>query len=238
VTGKRLTAREAVDRLVTLAQSTFTEDLSSREKESFDRLDNGMAAPPRSARLRWFIVGLSFAAIVAALPMVLALVHKPRHLSFTVTGGSPSVEDVDDPQAAGRIDFSDGSFVALDPSARAGVTDINNHGAHVHLECGEIRAKFVPAHGTLWSLDAGPYLVTAAESGFEVAWTPAERTMELWLRQGSVLIQGPFADPGIHVTAGQHFRASILTGQVAIDPLDRVEESDDATSAVRRKIGH
>jgi ferric-dicitrate binding protein FerR (iron transport regulator) len=228
LTGDRSTTSESVDRLVTLAQSTFTDDLSSNENEVFDRLAKGMHAPTRNPRLRWFALVLSFAAAVALATIAVGLVHRTRHLSFRVTGGSRSTEGADDPRTAGRIDFSDGSFVALQPSARASVTDIDDHGAHVHLERGELHTRFVRAKAARWVVDAGPYLVTVAGTTFDIAWTPAEQTMEVWVLDGSVVVKGPLADLGISIATGQHLRANLVTGRVLLDRIDRMEESSDA----------
>lgn len=231
MTGNRSTTSESVDRLVTLAQSTFSDDLSSRENEVFDRLARGIHPTTRNLRSGWFVLGLSFAAAVAVVAITLGLVHRTRHLSFRVTGGSPSTEGADDPRTAGRIDFSDGSFVALQPSARASVTDVDDHGARVHLERGELHGRFVRTKGARWVVDAGPYLAMVTGTTFDIAWTPSGQTMEVWVLDGAVVVKGPLADPGISIAAGQHLRANLVTGQVMLDRIDRAEESADATEA-------
>ncbi len=224
MTDNRSATSESVDRLVKLAQATFTDGLSSHENEVFDRLAKGMHAPTRNPRLRWFVLGLSFAAAVVLATIAVGLVHRTRHLSFRATGDGTSAEGADDPRTAGRIDFSDGSFVALQPSARASVTDIDDHGAHVHLERGELHTRFVRTKGARWVVDAGPYLVAVAGSTFDIAWTPTEQSMEVWVLDGSVVVKGPLADPEISIATGEHLRASLLTGQVLLDQIDRMEE--------------
>jgi ferric-dicitrate binding protein FerR (iron transport regulator) len=77
-------------------------------------------------------------------------------------------------------------------------------------------------------VDAGPYLVTVAGTTFDIAWTPAEQTMEVWVLDGSVVVKGPLADLGISIATGQHLRANLVTGRVLLDRIDRMEESSDA----------
>jgi ferric-dicitrate binding protein FerR (iron transport regulator) len=230
VTGERLTPTRAVDKLVSLAQSTLTGDLSSREQEGFDRLANAMASrkPRRLLRLLTLGLGLSAAVLV---PFILMHQHSRPSLSFRITSGASSVASGETSWPASRIDFSDGSSVVLEASARASVSDVGDHGARVHLDRGRLRTRFVPLHDARWLVDAGPYVVTAAGTTFDVAWTPSEQIVELWLHQGIAVVKGPLADPGISLGTGQHLRVSGLPGQILVDRFEPAEATG-RTSAI------
>lgn len=223
------TPTRAVDKLVPLARSTFTGSLSVREQEGFDRLANTMARskPRRPLRLVALGLGLSAALLV---PFILVQRHGRSSLSFRITSGASSVAKGETSWPASRIDFSDGSSVVLEASARASVSDVGNHGARVHLDRGRLHTHFVPLHDARWSVDAGPYLVTSAGTTFDLAWTPSEQIVEVWLHQGTVVVQGPLANPGISMVADQHLRASGLTGQISVDRIEKTASPVDATA--------
>jgi ferric-dicitrate binding protein FerR (iron transport regulator) len=217
--GDHRTPARATDKLVALAQSTFTSDLSAHEQEGFDRLANTMAShkPRKPLRYVALVLGLSAALLVS---FILAQRHSRASLSFRITSGASSVASGEASWPASRIDFSDGSSVALEASARASVGEVGDHGARVHLDSGKLRTDFVRMPNARWLVDAGPYLVTAAGSAFDVAWIPSEQIAEIWLREGTVVVQGPLANPGISLVAGQHLRASGVMGQILVDPIE------------------
>jgi ferric-dicitrate binding protein FerR (iron transport regulator) len=227
MSGKHLTPTRAVDRLISLAHSTFTGSLSVREQEGFDRLANTMARskPRRPLRLVALGLGLSAALLV---PFILVQRHGRSSLSFRITSGASSVASNETSWPASRIDFSDGSSVVLEASARASVSDVGDHGARVHLDRGRLRTHFVPLHAARWSVDAGPYQVMSTGTAFDLAWTPSEQIVEVWLHQGTVVVQGPLANPGISMVADQHLRANGRTGQILVD---RIEPTKTASPA-------
>jgi ferric-dicitrate binding protein FerR (iron transport regulator) len=229
MSDKSRTPTRAVDKLVSLAQSTFSGDLSPHEQEGFDRLANTMASrrPWRPLRLLALVLGLSAALFV---PFILAHRHSRASLSFRITSGASSVASGETSWPASRIDFSDGSSVVLEASARASVSEVGDHGARVHLDRGRLRTHFVSSHDARWLVDAGPYLATAAGTAFDLAWTPSEQLLEVWLHNGMVVIQGPLANPGISMVAGQHLRASGLTDQILVDRIEPTEATGPANA--------
>jgi ferric-dicitrate binding protein FerR (iron transport regulator) len=224
---KYRTPTRAVDKLVSLAQSTFTGDLSAHEQEGFDHLANTMSARKPRRRLRLLALGLGLSAALL-VSFILAHGHGRPSLSFRITSGASSVASGETSWPASRIDFSDGSSVVLEASARASVGEVGDHGANVRLDRGRLRTHFVPSIDARWLVDAGPYRISAAGSTFDVAWTPSERTVEIWLGEGTVVVQGPLANPGIGMIAGQHLRASGLMGQIMVDPIEPAQASVQA----------
>lgn len=225
MTDKRLTPKDAVDRLVYLAQSTYTDNLTARQQEGFERLANAMAGRRPSRRLRALTIGLALTVAAMLVPFVLARTYSHPNLSFRITSSAPSAVAGEAPPSAGRIDFSDGSSLVLEVDARASVSEVGGHGANVRLDNGRLHAHFVPLRDAHWSVGAGQYLVIVTGTTFDVAWSPAEQIMEVWMQKGTVVVQGPLADPGISVAAGQHLRASGLTGQILLDRIAPVNPS-------------
>ena len=213
---ERRTPPSAVEKLVSLAQSTFVGALSPHEQEGFDRLAGTMARskPRRLLRLLALVLGFAAALLV---PLTLAHRRSRPGLTFRITSGASSIVSGETPWPASRIDFSDGSSVVLEASARASVSEVGDHGARVHLDRGRLHTHFVSLHEARWLVDAGPYVITAPGATFDVAWTPSEQIVELWLREGRVVIGGPLANPGIGMVAGQHLRTSGLMGQILVD---------------------
>jgi hypothetical protein len=229
MTSKPHDPARAVDQLISLAQSTFTDDMTAREQEGFERLASTMASRGPSRRLRALTLGLGLTAAAILVPFVLVSAYSRPNLSFRIaSSASSSAGGVS--RTAGRIDFSDGSSVVLDTDARASVSEVGSHGARVRLDSGRLRTHFVPLRDAHWSVDAGPYLVTVTGTTFDVAWTPTEQVMEVWMHKGTVVVQGPLADPGISVAAGQHLRANGLTGQILLDRI-AAENPEGGTSA-------
>jgi ferric-dicitrate binding protein FerR (iron transport regulator) len=217
----------AVDKLVSLAQSTFTGDLSAHEQEGFDRLANTINAHKPRRHLRLLALGLGLAAALL-VPLFVAQRHGRTRLSFRITSGASSVASSETSWPTSRIDFSDGSSVVLEASARASVGEVGDHGANVHLDRGKLRTHFVPLPDAHWMVDTGPYRVSSSGGTFDVDWTSSGQIVEIWLREGKMIVQGPLANPGIGMVAGQHLRASGLMGQIVVDQMDPAQASAPA----------
>ncbi|APR88136.1 hypothetical protein A7982_13485 [Minicystis rosea] len=175
-----------------------------------------VAAASRPASHR----ALAVLALAAALAMAVLFGVRARRpaLSFAVEG------------VAGRADawiaapagttlplrFSDGTVVALDPTARARVTDLDRRGARVVLERGALSAAVVHAEDTRWRVTAGPFEVHVTGTRFEVGFQPDEETFRLSLREGSVEVSGPVVGERRRVTAGETLVVSCRDHHLAL----------------------
>jgi hypothetical protein len=208
----------ALRRLCALARAAFTEDLSAREQAGWSQLEAKLSGRPRPRRA--LAMGLGLAAAAAAV--VLLAVHgkqTPSSLGFRVVDETGIPHTAPTRASAGRIEFSDGSHVTVAAEARASVTSIDAQGARIRLEHGRISAQVVHLPNASWSIAAGPYQIQVTGTAFDVSWTPEQRTLELWIRHGSVLVNGPNAGQGLAVVAGQHLLASATSGQIVLEAM-------------------
>jgi hypothetical protein len=84
------------------------------------------------------------------------------------------------------------------------------------LEGGTLHARIHPGPGAAWAFDAGPYVVHVTGTEFDLAWHVEEQALDLRLRKGSVIVDGPLVDAGVRVGAGQHLVANGKTGTLSL----------------------
>ena len=203
--------------LCELARATFTEDLPAGAQAGWSPLEVRLSGRPRPRRTLALGLGLAAAAVAA---LALGWRHQtPPSLGFRVVDEAGVAHAAPNLASAGRIEFSDGSQVAVAAEARASVTAIDARGARIRLEHGRLSAHFVHLPEATWSMAAGPYQILVTGTAFDVSWTPDTRTLELWIRHGSVLVKGPNAGEGLAVGAGQHLLASAASGQIVLDAM-------------------
>jgi TolA-binding protein len=129
------------------------------------------------------------------------------------------------------VRFSDRSELGVGPGTRFRVSGLELHGAHVMLEGGTLHARIHRDPHTAWSLDAGPYVVHVTGTEFDLAWRAEDQTLDLRLREGSVVVEGPLADAGVRVRAGQHLVANGNTGTLSL--VDEQNGRSAASDAVQ-----
>ncbi len=118
--------------------------------------------------------------------------------------------------AEALVRFSDCSELGIGRGTRFRVSGLEIHGAHVMLEGGTLHARIHRDPHTAWSLDAGPYVVHVTGTEFDLAWRTDDQTLDLRLREGSVVVEGPLADAGVRVHAGQHLVANGSAGTLSL----------------------
>jgi TolA-binding protein len=221
--GPSPTPDELVDRLVEAARDAGAGELSAREQAGIYRLERALLrnAPTRSAT-RWSLWLLPAALATVIGVVALKRAHDrsmvaERAITFQVV--SAKVTDggyisSDSPQAAVR--FSDQSDLGLSPGTRMRVSRLEVRGAHVMLEGGAMHVKIHPQPRADWTLDAGPYVVHVTGTEFDLAWRGEEQTLDLHLRKGSVVVEGPLAASGVKVDAGQRLVANTKVGSLSL----------------------
>ena len=184
----------------------------AREKARFLDALAARAALPRArwSRRRRHAAVLAAAALVA----IAAIVAWPRPRLRYVVEGAVAAGGFVAPARGARatLRFSDGSTVALAGGARARVAEVTEKGARVVLEEGEASVHVVHAPGTAWSIEAGPFSVAVTGTVFDVGFHAAEQTLEVRMREGSVLVRGPQAEAGVALRAGQRLVAGSAEG--------------------------
>ncbi|WP_437290839.1 FecR domain-containing protein [Sorangium sp. So ce406] len=143
-------------------------------------------------------------------------------LSYEVEGGAVQQDGSvhADTSSRPKVRFSDGTEVQLAEMARAHIVSVNEQGARVALDRGEVHARVVHRSEAQWLFDAGPFLVTVTGTAFALSWTPEDERLDLRLENGAVVVSGPLAGEPIAVRAGQWLTLRRRTGEVLLRDLD------------------
>jgi TolA-binding protein len=79
--------------------------------------------------------------------------------------------------------------------------------------------------------DAGPYTVIVTGTEFDLNWRLDEQTLDLRLHKGSVTVEGPLANGGIKMKAGERLIASAGDGKLSLmDDLSTKSSADEPSS--------
>jgi TolA-binding protein len=207
-------ADEIVERLVDLAREAPDEHLTPREAEGLHRLERALLRVER--RGGWAVKIAAAVALVGAT-LGFALLRRDRVLTYVVTNGTVSEGGyiaTGDTEASLR--FSDRSELGVAPGTRVRVSGLQVHGARVMLEGGTLHVRIHPEPHAGWTLDAGPYVVHVTGTEFDLGWRVDDEILDLRLHKGSVILEGPLADPGVRVGAGQHLIANGTAGTLSL----------------------
>ncbi|WP_438029556.1 FecR domain-containing protein [Sorangium sp. So ce233] len=143
-------------------------------------------------------------------------------LSYEVEGGAVQQDGSVQADTSSRpmVRFSDGTEVQLAEMARAHIVSVNEQGARVALDRGEVHARVVHRSEAQWLFDAGPFLVTVTGTAFALSWAPEDERLDLRLENGAVVVSGPLSGDPIAVRAGQWLTLRRRTGEVLLRDLD------------------
>jgi hypothetical protein len=194
--------------LVALGEHVRAELEPGSEPDEALRAALSVRAAERNARRRKRILLTSFGVLAAAMAALFVARFTPESsLVFTVgipprpglLGKSVSASE----RAGTSLRFSEGSRVALDPSARARVVRSTTKGVELELETGRAQIDVVPRSGNVWLVRAGPFLVHVTGTRFAVAWSTTNDAFELELFEGHVTVSGCSFGSGRTVSAGE-----------------------------------
>jgi len=175
-----------------------------------------LAMPARRGRL-WR--GVAAAAVAAALVALAVVLLRPAPIAFELAPGRAGrvgqwIE------AAGTaelpIRFSEGSTFTLAGESRARVSAVATGSASIILERGSIDAVVVHRPGARWQLDVGPYTVHVTGTRFRVRWDPDGKSLEVELREGSVVVEGPLLGAGRSLVAGETLGVSMKDERIVV----------------------
>ncbi|XXY48486.1 FecR domain-containing protein [Sorangium sp. So ce269] len=153
-------------------------------------------------------------------------------LSYEVEGGAVQQDGSvqADTSSRPKVRFSDGTEVQLAEMARAHIVSVNEQGARVALDRGEVHARVVHRSEAQWLFDAGPFLVTVTGTAFALSWAPEDERLDLRLENGAVVVSGPLSGKPIAVRAGQWLTLRQRTGEVLLRELD-LQQGAEASPA-------
>jgi TolA-binding protein len=164
---------------------------------------------PRRRPRAW--PALAMAAAVVALVLPLGWWWRSDDRAITFTEGPDRQEGKVGAYVSPPVDirwalaFSDGSVVELEPQSHGRVTRTTPRGAEVLLENGRARVEVVHRPKTDWSILAGPYTVRVTGTSFEVAFEARTQTLEVVMRSGTVLVEGPGISKPVEIQGAQRF---------------------------------
>jgi hypothetical protein len=241
---RRASADRAVSQLVRMAQEASSDELTRSEQAGLVRFEAAIAS--RSVQRRapskgtWKFGIALFGVAAAAAAIALTINYRGSVQAFEVANGSVSSGGYIHPTSEGaRVRFGDGTEVVLESGARTKVAEVYTHGARILLEDGKASLHVMPVVGAKWFVDAGPYTIKVTGTLFDVAWTGREENLDLWLREGSVVVTGPLTAQGVVVRAGQHLVARVRENLLLLDgqPLEdfRTVTSDIVDEAPPRE---
>jgi hypothetical protein len=209
-----------VSRLVDLAREASPDALTAREQAGLHDLEQALSrkrttALSRLTWLRWVFVPAGLAGAAAAGVCLL----RERAITFEVVSGRVSDGGYISSSASGdaAVRFSDHSDIDLEPGTQLRITHLEVRGARVMLEAGTLHAHIHTRPRGHWTLDAGPYIVHVTGTAFDLSWRVEDQTLDLRLQEGAVTIEGPLADAGLRVVAGQHLVANANAGTLSLD---------------------
>ena len=228
-TGERPDVGEAVERLIELAREAPARHLTPGEWAGVHRLEHAKLSGERRRRVMKTAAAI---ALAAAATLVLVLRLRDTALTYVVLnatvseGGYIAASD-----AEALLRFSDRSELGVAPGTRVRVSHLEVHGARVMLEGGTLHVRIRPEPHAGWTLDAGPYAVHVTGTEFDLGWRTSDQTLDLRLRKGSVVVEGPLADSGVRVSAGQHLVVNGEAGTLSlVDELNGHAAPGEAAS--------
>jgi ferric-dicitrate binding protein FerR (iron transport regulator) len=209
-----------LDRLGALMRTTSETDAPmQRHLEGRARLIAAVEEMRPSRRGRW-IAATSILAAAAIIALVVGWrIRVTRSLSYAIDGAVATQGYVSLPPgaASATLRFSDGSDVVLAGGSRGRVASTTPDGAEIVLEAGRANVHVVHRDKTSWVVDAGPFAVRVTGTAFTVAWSAESETLDVWMKDGRVVVVGPGSEQGIAVGVGQHLHAVSRDRTLLID---------------------
>ena len=196
-------------RLIRLTRDALGNEALSPDEPGLLRLRADRGAAGRARRLRWPIGAMVALGVAGGALAGSRLTRRPPPLEFEIVQG-PSA----------RIQFSDGTAIAIPDGTRAHVGEVDARGGRVVLERGRARASVVARPRARWQISAGPYAIETAAADVDVDWSDTARTLQLWVRGGMVSVSGPIIGSGMVLAAGQHLGTRLDEDKILLDAWD------------------
>jgi hypothetical protein len=186
---------------------------------SFAAMAARMARRQRTTRVA--LAGTS--CLLAALAVWLAprLGDRPHAtLTYTLNGEpAPRGGYIAPSSSEPVLSFSDGTRVALEPTARARVVDLDRHGARIALDEGKAHVEVAHLPGADWRFEAGPFAINVHGTKFSFGWNTRQARLDVRMDSGVVSVSGPLSGGEIFLRAGQTLSVSLNDeGAAAVTP--------------------
>jgi FecR protein len=141
-------------------------------------------------------------------------------LTYTLNGAPPPHGGYIAPSTGEPVlSFSDGTRVALEPTARGRVVEIGRHGARIALDEGKAHVEVAHLPGADWRFEAGPFVINVHGTKFSFGWSARQSRLDVQMENGVVSVSGPLSGGEIFLRAGQTLSVSLNDeGAPAVSP--------------------
>jgi ferric-dicitrate binding protein FerR (iron transport regulator) len=179
---------------------------------------------------RGAVLGVAATVGVAALATVLVL-RERAPISYVVDGavaisdgvidavGTAGAEHGAATEDIARVQFSEGTEVALASGARMRVVDRSERGAALALDRGHARFSVTHRTGARWTVATGPFTVDVVGTRFSLDWSPKDERLVVELLSGSVQVRGASVGGPVAMHAGERLIATAADRRVTLSPL-------------------
>lgn len=229
----RVDGEQIVEQMVRLARDELSGEVRDGGLSSLAELERRLEheRTPWWSR-RWVWAGAL--APVAALVLVLGLwlTNRSDAITYAVVNGVEHAGSVVGEQAT-QLRFSEGSEVTLERGAVTAVSELAPRGGTLHMRRGRARVAIVHKPEAQWKVVAGPYAVQVTGTEFDVAWSDGERTLEVAMRSGSVVVSGPALRAPVRLTAGQR----LIHREGGETRIESAAPRPDGARAARAAVG-
>ena len=141
-------------------------------------------------------------------------------LTYTLNGDPPPHGGYIAPSSGAPVlSFSDGTRVALEPTARGRVVEIGRHGARIALDEGKAHVEVAHLPGADWRFEAGPFVINVHGTKFSFGWSARQSRLDVQMASGIVSVSGPLSGGELFLRAGQTLSVSLNDeGAPAVTP--------------------
>lgn len=229
----RIDGEQIVEQMVRLAREELSGEVRDGGLRSLAELEWRLEherTPWWSRRWVWAGALVPVAALVLVIGLWLANASDP--ITYAVVNGIEQGGSVVGGQAT-QLRFSEGSEVTLERGAVTAVSELAARGGTLHMRRGRARVAIVHKPRAEWKVIAGPYAVQVTGTEFDVAWSDSERTLEVAMRSGSVIVSGPALRLPVQLTAGQR----LLQRESGETRIETMRSPSDRAGAARLTAG-
>jgi ferric-dicitrate binding protein FerR (iron transport regulator) len=115
-----------------------------------------------------------------------------------------------------KLSFDEGSKFVLSPGTRGRLRAVAPEGTRLAIEHGAASFQITENPARRWFVEAGPFVVSVRGTDFTVVWEPQQQQVEVRLRRGRVVVNGPVVGDGLVLRPGQNLTVSLPKAEVVI----------------------
>jgi ferric-dicitrate binding protein FerR (iron transport regulator) len=186
----------------------------------------------RRTRCRlWF--GTALLMVIALVVLVQAFRPQLFQAGPRSTPGirlSESIADQD-------LRFPDGSRITVLAGTGLAVGEVGERGARLSIDRGHVNVEITRGADANWTIEAGPFVVKATGTAFDLKWLPEERHFALSVDRGTVSVNGPMLGEGRSIIAGTRCTVDCADDRIVVERVAFPENArHDAAGAVEKSI--